>query len=643
MKKIWIILVSALALTLACNKPEEDNPKPQPDPPATPKIEIPAESQAIFSQGISLSAGTAAQSQTLKFTTTADWSTNVVYVKSSSWLSVQPIGGKAGTVTMTVTAQPNTDTKDREASVTITCGTVSQKFTVKQAGVPIVDVTSVTLDKTTLALVEGEEATLTATVAPDNATDKTVTWSTSDASIATVADGKVTAVKEGQATITAKAGDKSATCTVTVTKAEVPVKDITVEPTSLEMVEGDEATITATVTPADATNPTVSWSSSDESVATVDGGKVTAVKEGTATITAKAGDKSATCAVTVAKKVIAVTGITLDKPTLSLTEGQEAQLTATVTPDNATDKTVTWSSDKTSVATVDSNGKVTAKGGGEATITAKAGDQSATCHVVVTVPVTNITLNKDKITLNVDATFTLTATVTPNDATDKTVTWTSEDPSVAKVENGVVTGLSAGKTYVKATAGEVTKSCEVTVVVPVESVSLNKTTLTLDKGAYETLQATINPSNATDQTLTWSTSKSSVATVDNNGKVTAVNGGEATITVTTSNGKKAECKVTVNVPVTSIQLNKSEMTLSVGQSFTLSVVFNPTDVTDKTVTWESDKPDFASVDANGKVTAKAQGIAVITAKSGGKEAKCTVTVVNDNTEGYDNGNGAWDD
>ena len=315
MKQIWIILVSALALTLACNKPEEDNPKPQPDPPATSKIEIPAESQAIFSQGISLSAGTAAQSQTLKFTTTADWSTNVVYVKSSSWLSVQPIGGKAGTVTMTVTAQPNTDTKDREASVTITCGTVSQKFTIKQAGVPIVDVTSVTLDKTTLALVEGEEATLTATVAPDNATDKTVTWSTSDASIATVADGKVT----------------------------------------------------------------------------------------------------------------------------------------------------------------------------------------------------------------------------------------------------------------------------------------------------------------------------------------AVNGGEATITVTTSNGKKAECKVTVNVPVTSIQLNKSEMTLSVGHSFTLSVVFNPTDVTDKTVTWESDKPDFASVDANGKVTAKAQGIAVITAKTGGKEAKCTVTVVNDNTEGYDNGNGAWDD
>lgn len=643
MKKIWIILVSALALTLACNKPEEDNPKPQPDPPATPKIEIPAESQAIFSQGISLTAGTADQSQTVKFTTTADWSTNVVDVKSSNWLSVQPTGGKAGTVTMTVTAQPNTDTKDREASVTITCGTVSQKFTVKQAGVPTVDVTSVTLDKTALDLVEGEDATLTATVAPDNATDKTVTWSTSDASIATVADGKVTAVKEGQATITAKAGDKSATCVVTVTKAEVAVTDITVDPTTLEMVEGNEATITATVTPADATNPSVSWSSSDESVATVDGGKVTAVKEGTATITAKAGDKSATCAVTVAKKVIAVTGITLDKPTLSLTEGQEAQLTATVTPDNATDKTVTWSSDKTSVATVDSNGKVTAKGGGEATITAKAGDQSATCHVVVTVPVTNITLNKDKITLNVDATFTLTATVTPNDATDKTVTWTSEDPSVAKVENGVVMGLSAGKTYVKATAGEVTKSCEVTVVVPVESVSLNKTTLALDKGAYETLQATINPSNATDQTLTWSTSKSSVATVDNNGKVTAVNGGEATITVTTSNGKKAECKVTVNVPVTSIQLNKSEMTLSVGQSFTLSVVFNPTDVTDKTVTWESDKPDFASVDANGKVTAKAQGIAVITAKSGGKEAKCTVTVVNDNTEGYDNGNGAWDD
>ena len=300
MKKIWIILVSALALTLACNKPEEDNPKPQPDPPATPKIEIPAESQAIFSQGISLTAGTAEQKQTVKFTTTADWSTNVVDVKSSSWLSVQPTGGKAGTVTMTVTAQPNTDTKDREASVTITCGTVSQKFTVKQAGVPIVDVTSVTLDKTTLALVEGEEATLTATVAPDNATDKTVTWSTSDASIATVADGKVTAVKEGQATITAKAGDKSATCAVTVAKKVIAVTGITLDKPTLSLTEGQEAQLTATVTPDNATDKTVTWSSDKTAVATVDNtGKVKAVAEGTAVITAKSGGKEAKCTVTV--------------------------------------------------------------------------------------------------------------------------------------------------------------------------------------------------------------------------------------------------------------------------------------------------------------------------------------------------------
>lgn len=217
MKKIWIILVSALALTLACNKPEEDNPKPQPDPPATPKIEIPAESQAIFSQGISLTAGTAEQKQTVKFTTTADWSTNVVDVKSSSWLSVQPTGGKAGTVTMTVTAQPNTDIKDREASVTITCGTVSQKFTVKQAGVPTVDVTSVELNKTELPLKKGESETLVATVNPDNATDKTVTWSSDKTAVATVDNtGKVTAVAEGTAVITAKAGGKEAKCTVTV-------------------------------------------------------------------------------------------------------------------------------------------------------------------------------------------------------------------------------------------------------------------------------------------------------------------------------------------------------------------------------------------------------------------------------------------
>jgi len=168
----------------------------------------------------------------------------------------------------------------------------------------VVAVSSVSLDKTSLSLTEGESATLAATVKPDNATNKTVTWSSSNASVASVdASGKVTAVAEGTATITAKAGDKTATCTVTVKKKVVAVSSVSLDKTSLELTVGETATLVATVIPDRATEKTVSWSSSSSSVATVDAsGKVTAVAKGTATITAKAGGKTAICTVTVKKE-----------------------------------------------------------------------------------------------------------------------------------------------------------------------------------------------------------------------------------------------------------------------------------------------------------------------------------------------------
>ena len=171
--------------------------------------------------------------------------------------------------------------------------------------------------------------------------------------------------------------------------AAIVVTSVTLDKTELALTVGDAAVqLKATVAPDNATDKTVTWSIDKTSVATVDAtGKVTAVAEGTATITAKAGDKTATCKVTVKAAVVAVTSVKLDKTELALTVGDAAaQLTATVAPDNATDKTVTWSIDKTSVATVDATGKVTAVAEGEATITAKAGDKTATCKVTVTAP-----------------------------------------------------------------------------------------------------------------------------------------------------------------------------------------------------------------------------------------------------------------
>ena len=502
----------------------------------------------------------------------------------------------------------------------------------------VVAVSSVSLDKTSVSLNVGESVTLAATVKPDNATNKTVSWSSSNASVASVdASGKVSAVAEGTATITAKAGDKSATCSVTVTKKVVAVESVTLDKSSLELNEGETATLTATVKPDNASDKTVTWSSSKTSVATVDAnGKVTAVAEGNATITAKAGNKSATCSVTVTKNVVAVESITLDKSSLELTEGETATLTATVKPDNATNKTVTWTSSSSSIATVDQNGKITAVSEGTATITAKAGDKTASCTVTVkkkVVAVESVTLDKSSLELTEGETATLTASVKPDNATNKTVTWSSSNQSVATVDqNGTVTAVAEGNTTITAKAGDKTATCSVTVkknTVAVESVTLDKSSLELTEGETATLTATVKPDNATNKTVTWSSDKTSVATVDANGKVTAVAEGTATITAKAGD-KTATCSVTVKknvIAVESVTLDITYTILNTGETLTLTATVKPDNATDKTVTWSSSNSSVATVDANGKVTAVAQGTAIVTAKAGDKTATCTVIVM----------------
>ena len=245
-------------------------------------------------------------------------------------------------------------------------------------------VESIKLSTSSLELTVGDQKSLNATVSPSNATNKKITWASSRPNVASVTiDGIVEGISAGSAVITAtSANGIKANCDIVVKEKVTPVTSLTLDRTTLTMTEGDTQTLSATVKPDNATDKTVTWSSSNTAVATVDGGKVTAVAPGTATITAKAGDKTATCAVTVEKKVVPVTSLTLDRTTLTMTEGDTQTLTATVKPDNATDKTVTWTSSNTSVATVD-GGKVTAVAPGTATITAKAGDKTATCAVTV--------------------------------------------------------------------------------------------------------------------------------------------------------------------------------------------------------------------------------------------------------------------
>ena len=163
----------------------------------------------------------------------------------------------------------------------------------------VVSVTGVSVSPTTLSLEVDRTATLTATVSPSDAYDKTVTWSSSDQSVATVNNGTVSAIKEGKATITATAGGKSATCEVTVTAKVIPVTNIYLDPGTLSITVGKTGILEPVITPSNASGAAVTWSSSDQTVATVDNGTVTAVAEGTVTITATVGGLSATCSVTV--------------------------------------------------------------------------------------------------------------------------------------------------------------------------------------------------------------------------------------------------------------------------------------------------------------------------------------------------------
>ena len=336
------------------------------------------------------------------------------------------------------------------------------------------------------------------------------------------------------------------------------VSSVAVTPSRIEIIEGGSAALSARVSPEAASDRAVAWSSSDRSVATVDKtGTVQGLKPGTATVTATAEGKSGTCTVTVKAKAVNVTEVTLDKTELTLTEGETEALTATVKPDNADNRKVTWSSDKTEVATVDGAGRVTAVKAGEAvvTVTTEDGGKTATCKVTVkakAVNVTEVTLDKTELTLTEGETETLTATVRPDNADNRKVTWISDKTEVATVDGaGKVTAVKPGEAVVTVTTedGGKTASCKVTVkakVVPVTGVDVKPWSVTIGANGTTKLTCTVAPSNATNRNVRWESDNPSVATVDSDGNVRAVSAGVAKVSaVTEDGGFRSGCTVTV--------------------------------------------------------------------------------------------------
>ena len=427
----------------------------------------------------------------------------------------------------------------------------------------VVAVDSVSLSPNVLALEVEEQKALTATVLPENASNKTVSWASDHPEIATVDGGTVTGVATGSAVITASAGDKSDTCRVTVSPKTVAVSSVSVAPAELGLEVGDEGNLTVTVLPADATNKAVTFQSNSAAVSVDENGHYIARAIGNAVITVTSvadASKSASVPVTVVEHVIPVESIILSRSTLTLKDGGREedgqwQLQATLLPANSTVRTPTWESLNEEVATVE-DGLVVSTGVGETDIKAYVGEGSArvevACHVTVErLPVSKIEVLEDgedgepvavtKVDLDVTDKYAIVPTITPAQATNDAVTFTSSEPTVASVdEDGNVKALKLGSTTITiASESDPTVTCELPINV---GLKVNRSYIAVAMGEGQYFQLTAN--SGMDGTATWTSANPAIAAVDVNGKVTPVAGGQTTITVTKDGASK---EIGVNV------------------------------------------------------------------------------------------------
>ena len=553
----------------------------------------------------------------------------------------------------------------------------------------IVPVSQITLNKAETSISVGNSETLTATVTPENAANKALTWASSDEDVATVApDGTVTAVKAGAATITATAADgsgKSAVCKVTVTGDTTPPAH--------EHSYGDWS--------KDGTNH---WHECTDAACP---NQSESIKDKEAHV--YTDDADTTCNVcgyvrTVTPEIVPVSQITLNKAETSISVGNSETLTATVAPENAANKALTWASSDEDVATVAPDGTVTAVKAGAATITATAADgsgKSAVCKVTVTGDTTPPAHEHRYGDWSKDGTSHWHE-CTDNDCPNQSESIKDKAAHVYTDDADTTCNVCG---YVRTVTPE---------IVPVSQITLNKAETSISVGNSETLTATVTPENAANKALTWASSDEDVATVAPDGTVTAVKAGAATITATAADGsgKSAVCKVTVTgdttppahehrygdwskdgtnhwhectdadcpnqsesikdkaahvydddadttcnvcgyvrtvtpeiIPVSQITLNKTETSISVGNSETLTATVAPENAANKALTWASSDEDVATVAPDGTVTAVKAGAATITATAAdgsGKSAVCKVTVTGDTTPpAHEHSYGDW--
>ena len=571
--------------------------------------------------------------------TTVNWTTS-----NPSVASVDAQGNiTALTVGQTTIKATTTDGTNLSASCLVTVN-------------PII-ASGLTLSQGLFSGIAGDTTTLVATFVPLNTTNQSIVWTTTNDAVATVQDGLVTIQGVGMATVTASATDGSgvsASCSVVGNAVKVSSIEITkVSGPSLDSLRiADSLTFSAEVLPANATSKAITWSSSASAGLRIVSQTATscscqALAAGSYVITASAQDGSGvTAEVTVTVLPTLAESLSMVQDSVLLSLGDNLQLSYTLLPLETTDKSVRWASSDTTVLTVSQSGFCRAIGVGSSAVTVSTLDGSglvATCLIQVAdtvIPPTlaqSITLSRHTADLLLGDSLTLSCTILPLETSDKSFSWTCTDPSVLSLDTlGCVRAIGLGSASVIVTTLDGTNlsdTCTILVnPVLAESLLISLTDTTLHVAGTFSLSCSVLPANTTNPAVCWTSSDTTVLSVDQFGFCTALSLGAATITVSTLDGSNlsASCAVMVTpVLADSLALSASSLTLTIGDSAVLTAQVFPADVTNATVLFESSVPAVVQVDNDGKIRALGVGDAVITvstADGSGLVAECLVTV-----------------
>ena len=512
-------------------------------------------------------------------------------------------------------------------------GEITVEVIVKQG------VTGVNLNAPRINLPIGETYKLKANVFPHTAHNKDVTWTSSNNAVATVdSNGIVTSRSEGETTITVTTKDGSfKDSTVINVIKEVSKNYIYLDIKDKDLYVGDTINANVVVSPDSSLLSDVVFSSTDSSVASIDSnGKIVAKKVGKTTITARIASEGIFASKEIVVSEKKVEKIYLSSEYLSLHVNDKVTLQTYLYPNDASSY-ITYSSNDTNIASVNSRGEVVALKEGLATITVKGNDNIFTqCIVEVKNSIVKtgaVSVSVPKSNIDIGETVKVTANVKPENATNKKVTYVSSDYSVARVDsNGNVYGVSAGTAVITATSSN-GSSNSVSIKVNKTNINVNKIILDqnikLSTGKSTSIGYTINPSNASNVDIVWSSSDTSIVKVDNNGIITGVGAGTAKVTAKVGNVTGETVVSVMSVDVTKITLNTSDLTLVVGETSNLKTFVEPALATNSALNWTSSDSKVATVDKDGKIYAIKEGTTVIRATSVSNPkvyVDCNVTV-----------------